>query len=59
MAGIAKSNYLTITEIVEGKHVTVFKKMFFNAGDLNRYMKEEKFAEKYPSPQYTTYKEVY
>jgi hypothetical protein len=59
MAGTAKSNYLTVTEIVEGKHVTVFNKMFFNAGDMNKYIKAENFMEKYPKPQYTIYKECY
>jgi len=59
MAGTAKSNYLTVTEVVEGKHITVFNKMFFNAGDMNKYIKAENFAEKYPSPQYTVYKECY
>lgn len=59
MAGVAKSNYLTVTEIIEGKHVTVFNKMFFNAGDMNKYIKEQNFTEKYPKPQYTIYKECY
>jgi len=59
MAGTAKSNYLTVTEVVNGRHVTVFTKMFFNAGDMNKYIKEEKIMEKYPSPQYIIYKECY
>ena len=59
MAGTAKSNYLTVTEIVEGKHVTVFNKMFFNAGDMNKFIKESNFAETYPKPRYTIYKECY
>jgi hypothetical protein len=59
MAGTAKSNYLTVTEVVDNKHVTVFNKMFFNAGDMNRYIKAENFVEKYPSPRYTIYKECY
>lgn len=59
MAGTAKSNYLTVTEVIEGKHKTVFTKMFFNAGDMNKYIKEEKILEKYPKPQYTIYKECY
>jgi hypothetical protein len=59
MAGTAKSNYLTVTEVIEGKHITVFNKMFFNAGDMNKYIKAENFAEKYPTPQYTVYKECY
>ena len=59
MAGVAKSNYLTVTEVIDGKHVTVFNKMFFNAGDMNKYIKEEKFLEKYPKPQYIIYKECY
>jgi hypothetical protein len=59
MAGTAKSNYLTVTEVIEGKHITVFNKMFFNAGDINKYIKAENFAEKYPTPQYTVYKECY
>ena len=41
MAGTAKSNYLTVTEVVEGKHVTVFNRMFFNAGEMNKFIKEE------------------
>lgn len=59
MAGTAKSNYLTVTEVIEGKHVTVFNKMFFNAGDMNKYFKEQNFAELYPKPRYTIYKECY
>jgi len=59
MAGTAKSNYLTVTEIIEGKHVTVFNKMFFNASNINKYIKAENFAEKYPTPRYTIYKECY
>jgi hypothetical protein len=59
MAGTAKSNYLTVTEVVEGKHVTVLNKMFFNAGDMNKYIKEENLVEKYPKPRYTIYKECY
>ena len=59
MAGRAKSNYLTVTEVVDGKHVTVFAKKFFNAGDMNKYIKTENFAEKYPTPRYMIYKECY
>jgi hypothetical protein len=59
MAGRAKSNYLTVTEIVEGKHVTILNKMFFNAGDMNTYIKEQEIDEKYPRPQYIIYKETY
>jgi hypothetical protein len=55
----AKSNYLTVTEIVEGKHITVLNKMFFNAGDMNRYIKENNIVETYPKPQYIIYKETY
>jgi len=59
MAGVAKSNYLTVTEIIDGKHITVFNKMFFNAGDMNKYIKEQNFSELYPKPRYTIYKECY
>jgi hypothetical protein len=59
MAGTAKSNYLTVTEVIDGKHVTVFVKMFFNAGDMNKYIKEQNLAEKYPKPRYIIYKEAY
>lgn len=56
---MAKSNYLTVTEVIDGKHVTVLHKMFFNAGDMNKFMKAESILEKYPKPQYTIYKETY
>lgn len=59
MAGTAKSNYLTVTEVIEGRHVTVFNKMFFNASDMNKYIKEENIVEKYPKPNYIIYKECY
>jgi hypothetical protein len=59
MAGTAKSNYLTVTEVIEGRHVTVLNKMFFNASDMNKYIKEENIAEKYPKPNYIIYKECY
>jgi len=48
-----------VTEIVEGKHVTILNKMFFNAGDMNTYIKEQEIDEKYPRPQYVIYKECY
>jgi hypothetical protein len=59
MAGKAKSNYLTVTEMVNGKYVTVLNKMFFNAGDMNQYIKDPAFIELYPSPQFTITKECY
>jgi len=59
MSGKAKSNYLTVTHVVEGKHVTVLAKMFFNAGELNAFMKEYEILTRYPKTEYTIYKECY
>lgn len=59
MAGKAKSNYLTVTEVVNGKYVNVLNKVFFNAGDMNKYINDPKFAELYPKPQFTVTKECY
>ena len=56
MAGTAKSNYLTVTD---KNHKKVFDKMFFNQGQLNDYMKEHNFEEKYPKSEYFIYQECY
>ena len=58
MAGKAKSIYLTV--LPKGTHhMSVFKKMFFNAKDYNEYVKTEEFKTTYPVAQFDLIKEVY
>jgi hypothetical protein len=57
MAGKAKSVYLTITK--KGKHNAVFRRMFFNAGDYNAFVKTDEFKANWPTEQYDIIKEVY
>jgi hypothetical protein len=57
MAGKAKSVYLTITE--KGKLNAVFRKVFFNAGDYNAYVKTDEFKAKWPAEQFDIIKETY
>ena len=56
MAGTAKSNYLTVTD---KEHKKILHKQFFNQGQMNDFMKEENFEEKYPKTDYIIYKECY
>ena len=57
MGGKAKSIYLTI--LPRGSHVSVFKKMFFEAKSYNEYVKSEEFKAKWPSDKFDIVKEVY
>ena len=57
MAGKAKSIYLTI--LPKGKHVSVFKKVFFEAKSYNEYVKTDEFKAKWPADQFDIVKETY
>jgi hypothetical protein len=57
MAGKAKSMYLTVCP--KGSHISVFSKMFFNAKELNDYIKTPEFLEKYPEDKFQIIKETY
>ena len=57
MAGKAKSIYLTV--LPKGSHMSVFKKVFFEAKSYNEYVKSEEFLEKYPAEVYSIIKETY
>ena len=57
MAGKAKSVYLTIT--AKGKLNAVFRKVFFNAGDYNAYVKTDEFKAQWPATEYDIIKQVY
>ena len=57
MAGKAKSIYLTI--LPKGKHMSVFKKVFFEAKAYNEYVKSDEFKAKWPADQFDIVKETY
>ena len=57
MAGKAKSCYLTVTP--KASHKAVFHKMFFNMGDLNKFIATEEFQAKFPATEFLYVKEVY
>ena len=57
MGGKAKSIYLTI--LPKGSHVSVFKKMFFEAKSYNEYVKSEEFKTQWPTDKFDIVKEVY
>ena len=57
MAGKAKSIYLTI--VPKGKHMSVFKKVFFEAKSYNDYVTTEEFKLKYPAEEFDIVKETY
>jgi len=57
MAGKAKSCYLTVSLL--GTHKTVFSRVFFNAADMNAYMKTDEFMAKYPASEFNITKEIY
>ena len=56
MAGKAKSVYLTVTTL---DHKSAFHKVFFNAKDLNDYIKTDEFVAKYPTEEFRIVKETY
>lgn len=57
MAGKATSIYLTVCP--KGKHMSVFKKVFFEAKAYNEYVDAEDFKAKYPKEDFDIIKEVY
>jgi hypothetical protein len=57
MAGKAKSIYLTV--LPKGSHMSVFKKVFFEAKSYNEYVKSEEFNAKWPKEQFDIIKEIY
>jgi hypothetical protein len=57
MSGKAKSIYLTV--LPKGTHMSVFKKVFFEAKSYNEYVKSDVFKQKYPAEQFDIVKEIY
>ena len=57
MAGKAKSIYLTI--LPKGKHMSVFKKVFFEAKAYNEYVKSDEFKATWPTEEFDIVKEIY
>jgi hypothetical protein len=57
MGGKAKSIYLTI--LPKGQHMSVFKKVFFDAKAYNEYIKSDDFKTKWPSTEFDIVKEIY
>jgi len=57
MSGKAKSIYLTV--LPKGKHMSVFKKVFFEAKSYNEYVKSETFKTQYPAAEFDIVKEIY
>ena len=57
MSGKATSIYLTV--LPKGKHMSVFKKVFFEAKAYNEYVKSEEFKTKWPSEEFDIVKETY
>jgi hypothetical protein len=57
MAGKAKSIYLTVCP--KNSHMSVFKKVFFEAKSYNDYVKTEEFKLKYPIEEFDIVKETY
>ena len=57
MAGKAKSIYLTI--LPKGKHMSVFKKVFFEAKAYNEYIKSDEFKATWPTEEFDIVKEIY
>jgi hypothetical protein len=43
----------------KGTHISVFKKMFFEAKSYNEYVKSPEFKEKYPLEEFDIVKETY
>ena len=57
MGGKAKSIYLTI--LPKGSHVSVFKRVFFEAKAYNEYIKSDEFKTQWPADKFDIIKEVY
>ena len=58
MAGKATSVYLTVTPIDQPLK-SVFRKTFFVAADLRKFVNSPEFKEKYPDTEYQIITEVY
>ena len=57
MGGKAKSIYLTVCP--KGNHISVLKKVFFEAKAYNEFVKDPKFIEQYPKEKFDIIKETY
>ena len=57
MAGKSKSCYLSIVDLKT--HKTVFRKTFFNAKDMNTFIKSDPKMAEYPLDVYYIVKETY
>ena len=57
MAGKATSIYLSI--LPKGSHISVHKKVFFEAKAYNEYVKSEEFKTTWPKEQFDIVKEIY
>jgi hypothetical protein len=57
MAGKAKSIYLTVCP--KNQHMSVLKKVFFEAKAYNEFVKTDEFKEKYPKEDFDIIKETY
>jgi len=57
MAGKATSIYLSI--LPKGSHISVHKKVFFEAKAYNEYVKSEEFKTAWPKEQFDIVKEIY
>jgi hypothetical protein len=58
MAGKAKSCYLTVAP-KDAPLKSVLSRVFFNAKDLNDFVKTDEFKAKYPPELYQIIKETY
>lgn len=56
-----KSWYLSVIDASTHKPISYAysRKVFFNAPELNKYIKENELVEKFPKPQYYILKEYY
>jgi hypothetical protein len=57
MGGKATSIYLTVCP--KGSHISVFKKVFFEAKAYNEFVRDPAFIEKYPKDRFDVIKETY
>lgn len=57
MAGKAKSYYVTVFEIIDGKHRTLLNRQFFDAASANAFKKEKETE--FPKPKYSVMREYY
>lgn len=57
MAGKATSIYLTVCP--KGNHISVLKKVFFEAKAYREFIDTEEFKEKYPKELFDIIKETY